>query len=75
MLHWDRSQVLKTMSVPTLIVSGNEDVTTLPLASDRMERKIPHAQRTSVSSAAHLGPVERHDVHAEAIKTFAAQVK
>jgi pimeloyl-ACP methyl ester carboxylesterase len=75
MLHWDRSQVLKTMSVPTLIVSGNEDVTTLPLASDRMEREIPQAQRTSVSGATHLGPVERHDVYAEAIKTFAAQVK
>jgi hypothetical protein len=57
------------------VVSQLEDVATLPLASDRMERKIPQAQRTSVSSAANLGPVERRDVHAEAIKTFAAQVK
>lgn len=75
MLQWDGSDVLKTMSVPTLIVSGNEDVTTLPVASDRMEREIPQARRISVSGAAHLGPVERHDVYAEAIKTFAAGLK
>jgi pimeloyl-ACP methyl ester carboxylesterase len=75
MLHWDGSDVLSKMSVPTLIMSGNEDVTTLPVASDRMEREIPKAQRIAVSGAAHLGPVERHELYAEAIKTFAAQVK
>jgi len=35
MLHWDGSNVLPKIDVPTLIISGNEDVTTLPVASDR----------------------------------------
>jgi pimeloyl-ACP methyl ester carboxylesterase len=73
MLQWDGSDVLKKISVPTLIVSGNEDVTTLPLASDKMERDIPMAKRISVSGAAHLGPVERHELYADAIRSFAMQ--
>jgi pimeloyl-ACP methyl ester carboxylesterase len=73
MLQWDGSDVLKTISVPTLIVSGNEDVTTLPLASDRMERDIAMANRISVPGAAHLGPVEQHELYADAIRTFVMQ--
>jgi pimeloyl-ACP methyl ester carboxylesterase len=73
MLQWDGSDVLQKISVPTLIVSGNEDVTTLPLASDKMERDIPMAKRISIAGAAHLGPVERHELYADAIRSFAMQ--
>jgi pimeloyl-ACP methyl ester carboxylesterase len=76
MLHWDASDVLARIKVPTLIISGEQDVTTLPAASDRMEKEIPSAHRVRVSPAAHMGPVEQHQRYAQALASFsgAAQV-
>lgn len=71
MLHWDGSDVLPQIKVPTLVISGNQDVTTLPAASDRMAREIPLAQRVSIDQAAHLGPVEQAPRYAQAITSFA----
>jgi len=71
MLHWDGSDVLPQIKVPTLVISGKQDVTTLPAASDRMAREIPLAQRVSVDHAAHLGPVEQARRYAQAITSFA----
>jgi len=72
MLHWDGSDVLPKIDVPTLIISGSEDTTTLPSASDRMERDIRSSVRVSVGRAAHLGPVEQYRAYADAIAAFAA---
>jgi pimeloyl-ACP methyl ester carboxylesterase len=74
MLHWDGSDVLANVSVPTLVISGNQDVTTLPWASDYMARAIPLAQRASVDRAAHLGPVEQSARYADLIGTFASRI-
>ena len=74
MLNWDASDVLPRIPIPTLIISGNEDVTTLPRASDRMAREIRSSQRIAVSQAAHLGPVEQHKRYADAIASFVARV-
>lgn len=71
MLHWDGSDVLPKIDVPTLIISGDEDTTTLPAASDRMQRDIRASRRLSVGGAAHLGPVERYKVYGDAIGAFA----
>ena len=73
MLHWDGSDVLGQIRVPTLIISGDEDVTTLPSASDRMEHDIPSSARVAVSRAAHLGPVEQYQRYADAIASFATK--
>jgi pimeloyl-ACP methyl ester carboxylesterase len=73
MLRWDGSDVLPRINVPTLIISGSEDVTTLPSASDRMQRDIPSATRVSISRAAHLGPVEQYRQYAAAIAQFAGK--
>jgi pimeloyl-ACP methyl ester carboxylesterase len=72
MMKWDGSAVLSTINVPTLIISGNQDVTTLPIASDRMQRDIPGATRVDVDPAAHMGPVEQAERYAEAISGFAS---
>jgi pimeloyl-ACP methyl ester carboxylesterase len=74
MLEWDATEVLPKIEVPTLIISGDEDTTTLPSASDRMARDIRSAARISVKEAAHLGPVEQHRVYADAIEAFAARL-
>ena len=73
MLRWDGSNVLPKIAVPTLIISGNEDVTTLPVASDRMERDIRSSTRVSIGRAAHLGPVEQYQAYAAAISQFAGK--
>ena len=71
MLHWDASDVLDRITVPVLIVSGDQDTTTLPVASDHMSAKIPRDSRVSVSPAAHLGPIEQHERYNGAVETFA----
>jgi pimeloyl-ACP methyl ester carboxylesterase len=71
MLHWDASDVLERITVPVLIVSGDQDTTTLPAASDYMSARIPHNSRVSVNPAAHLGPIERHQQYNAAVETFA----
>ncbi|HYO79770.1 MAG TPA: alpha/beta hydrolase, partial [Bryobacteraceae bacterium] len=75
MLHWDASDVLDRIPVPVLIVSGDQDTTTLPVASDHMSEKIPRDMRVSVSPAAHLGPIEQHERYNTAIETFATRLR
>jgi pimeloyl-ACP methyl ester carboxylesterase len=70
MLHWDAADVLARIRVPTLIISGDQDITTLPAASDQMQKQIPAARRLQVSPAAHMGPVEQHQRYAQAIASF-----
>lgn len=70
MLHWDGSNVLATTKVPTLVISGEQDTTTLPMASDRMEHDMPLARRVRVSPAAHMGPVEQQRRYAQAVSAF-----
>jgi pimeloyl-ACP methyl ester carboxylesterase len=72
MLDWDASDVLGRVRVPTLIISGAQDLTTLPEASDTMEKGIPSARQVRVSPAAHLGPVEQDRRYAQALAAFAS---
>jgi pimeloyl-ACP methyl ester carboxylesterase len=71
MLHWDSSDALAQIKVPVLVMSGEQDTTTLPVASDVMSERIPDDARLSVSTAAHLGPIERHEQYNDAVETFA----
>jgi pimeloyl-ACP methyl ester carboxylesterase len=73
MMHWDASDVLKQVTVPVLIVSGDQDTTTLPSASDHMAANIPRNARLSVNPAAHLGPIEQHERYNTAIRAFASE--
>ncbi|HZY18120.1 MAG TPA: alpha/beta hydrolase [Ramlibacter sp.] len=70
MLNWDASDVLQRVNVATLIISGEQDVTTLPSASDRMAQEIPSARQVRVSPAAHMGPVEQDRRYAQAMASF-----
>lgn len=74
MMHWDASDVLRKVTAPVLVVTGYQDVTTLPEASVRIHRQMPHASLVGVDRAAHLGPIERHEVYNEAIRNFATGV-
>jgi pimeloyl-ACP methyl ester carboxylesterase len=74
MLNWDASDALQTVRVPTLVVAGAQDTTTLPEASDVMAERIPNARKVTIDPAAHLGPVEQHERYLEAVRAFAADV-
>ena len=74
MLHWDASDVLPRVAVPVLIVSGAQDTTTLPSASERMKAEIPGSAHVQVNPAAHLGPIEQHERYNQAIAEFAGRL-
>jgi len=72
MLHWDASEVLGQVNVPVLIITADQDTTTLPRASEHMKQRIPNAQLTVIHPAAHLGVLERNAEYNRGIAEFAA---
>ncbi len=60
MIHYDATATLPTIPVPTLVVVGDQDITTLPEAGRYMSENIPAAQLTTLSPAKHLGLIEHY---------------
>ena len=71
MLAYDATETLSKISVPTLVVVGDKDTTTLPEAGHFISQKIPSAQLATLSPAKHLGLIEHHAKFDELIATFA----
>ncbi|MDX6387435.1 MAG: hypothetical protein QOD85_1237 [Gaiellaceae bacterium] len=55
------SQRLGDIPVPTLVVTGDEDVADIIRIGDRLAREIPDAERATIGGAAHLPNLERPD--------------
>lgn len=55
------SQRLGDVAVPTLVVTGDEDVTDIIRIGDRLAREIAGAERATIGGAAHLPNLERPD--------------
>jgi pimeloyl-ACP methyl ester carboxylesterase len=72
MFHWDATPVLPHVSAPALIIVGQQDTTTLPRASEYMQKTMPHAELKVVSPSAHYGLLEQHDAYDAAIAQFAS---
>jgi 3-oxoadipate enol-lactonase len=53
------SQRLRDVAVPTLVVTGDEDVVDIIRIGDRLAREIPDAERATIGGAAHLPNLER----------------
>jgi pimeloyl-ACP methyl ester carboxylesterase len=53
------SQRLGDVNVPTLVVTGDEDVDDIRVMGDRLARDIPGAERATIAGAAHLPNLER----------------
>ena len=58
-LHPPASQRLGDIAVPTLVVTGDEDVEDIRVIGDRLAREIPGAERAHIAGAAHLPNLER----------------
>ena len=70
MLRYDATATLPTIGVPVLIVTGDQDTTTLPEASAFMQASIPGAQLTTLAPAKHQGLLEHHAQFAQRVVAF-----
>lgn len=75
MLRFDETATLPHISVPTLVVVGQSDIATRPVASDRMSQAIPHAELQVLSPGGHMALMERNPQFAAMIRSFSHGLK
>jgi pimeloyl-ACP methyl ester carboxylesterase len=66
------SQRLGDVNVPTLVVTGDEDVDDIRVMGDRLARDIPGAERATIAGAAHLPNLERPEEFDRIVLDFLA---
>ena len=66
----DRTELLSTITVPSLVISGEEDGLIPPLDSHEMATAIPGSEFLVIPGAGHLSPIERPDAFTEALRGF-----
>ena len=71
MLHWSVTRSLHAITVPTLVLTGDRDIVTLPSASRTIVAAIPEARLVSVAGCGHMGFLEAHDRYNAEILAFA----
>ena len=64
------SQRLADVRAPTLVITGDEDVSDIHEIADKLVREIPGAQRVTMAGAAHLPNLERPDEFDRIVLTF-----
>jgi 3-oxoadipate enol-lactonase len=67
------SQRLGEVKVPTLVVTGDEDVDDIRVMGDRLARDIPGAERATIAEAAHLPNLEQPDEFDRLVLGFLAK--
>ena len=70
MTRIDSTGTLETITVPTLVIVGDEDTLTPPAESIAMAAAIPGARLVTVAGAGHLSPMEAPDVVNAALAEF-----
>jgi pimeloyl-ACP methyl ester carboxylesterase len=70
----DAGDVLETIAVPTLVVTGGEDAVIGPEVGRELAAAIPGARFLLVERAGHLSSLERPDVVNEALLDFLAPI-
>ena len=64
---------LAHLHVPTLVLTGDEDVEDIHTIADRLAREIPGAERATIADAAHLPSLERPDEFDRIVLAFLAE--
>jgi 3-oxoadipate enol-lactonase len=72
-LEPSESERLGEVKVPTLVVTGDEDVTDIHRIADRLAAGIPGAERATISDAAHLPSLERPEEFDRIVLGFLAE--
>ncbi len=71
MIGYDATATLATISVPTLVVVGDKDTTTLPEAGQFISSNVPKATLATLSPARHMGLIEHHGQFDQLVADFA----
>jgi 3-oxoadipate enol-lactonase len=66
----DSVEMLKTINVPTLIVTGDEDILTGVAEAELMRRNIPGSQMKAIAKAGHYSPWEQPDDVGKLVRQF-----
>jgi pimeloyl-ACP methyl ester carboxylesterase len=72
MMAFDETATLPTIPVPTLVVIGDRDKTTVAEAGEYIARNIPGAMAVTLAPARHLGLFEYHGQFDQILADFAA---
>ncbi len=67
---FDRRALLQQIRVPTLVVSGGDDLVAPPTMMERMAGKIPGAEYVNLSGCGHLGPMDQPDAFNHTLLAF-----
>jgi pimeloyl-ACP methyl ester carboxylesterase len=71
---YDATDILPEIRVPTLIITGDRDIVTLPEAGEILHRSLPVSQRITLKPSGHLGLIEHAGDYVEAISQWAISV-
>jgi 3-oxoadipate enol-lactonase len=71
--HLDLRDDLPTVTAPTLVISGAEDVATPPAMGRALADGVPGARFVEIPGAAHLGNVERPDTVTDLIRSHLSE--
>jgi pimeloyl-ACP methyl ester carboxylesterase len=74
MFRWKATEVLPTISVPILVLTGSKDIVTLPGASRQIEAAAPNVRLIEIEGGGHMGFMERAAAYNDAIAAFAGEV-
>ena len=66
----DRTDTLTSITVPTLVMVGEDDERTPPDVAEHMTRLIPGADLVVIPGAGHLPPIENPEAVNEALRSF-----
>jgi pimeloyl-ACP methyl ester carboxylesterase len=72
MIAYDATGALPGITVPTLVIVGDKDTTTLPEAGEFIAGHVPGATAVTLASAKHMGLMEHHDRFDRLVAEFAA---
>ncbi len=67
---FDRRALLAQISVPTLVMSGSDDMVAPPKMMERMAQKIPASEYVCLPGCGHLGPMDQPEAFNSALLAF-----
>ncbi len=73
MIAYDATHALGRINVPTLVVVGDQDTTTLPEAGEFIARHVPRAELVTLTPAKHMGLLEHHERFDRLVEDFAGK--